>query len=344
VTSSAPTIGVIACTHDAGTGVAAFADKLRGVATWADRVVLVDDASGDGSRDALRRLADDVENIDLVELATNVGVARARNLALTRCRTDWIWFVDDDDDWPDDVGAVLRDAATIDADVVQFRAEYCPKPGDPARIVDGIDRDATVSGEQARAALLDGRIGGYLWSKLIKRQMLGDDPFPAIPAHSDVVGTARALSAARQVAFRSDVVYRYVHTPGSVSRRKDPDWTALEQACRRVLDLVGDGASQTDRTVFVATFLCQALLRTPVRTGVSRAGRQQASAMARRTWQGLDHALVRERAPVLWAMLTIGSRSPRTARAMYAAAYMVLDGVRWSRRTVSTPSRAGRRR
>jgi glycosyltransferase involved in cell wall biosynthesis len=341
MTTSRGTISVITCTHDPGVSLVAFAEKLRGLASWADRVVLVDDASRDGSQGALRRVADEFENIVFVELPTNVGVARARNVALSLCDTDWVWFVDDDDDWPDDVGAVLRAATATDADIVQFRAEYCPTHGDPVRVVDGLDEERTVSGEQGRSALLDGTIGGFLWSKLIRRQVLGQDPFPSISAHSDVVGTARALSAARQVAFRSEVVYRYVHTPGSVSRRRDPDWGALEHACHRVLDLVGHEASRADRTLFVATFLCRALLRTPVRTRVSREAKHEAAVMLRSTWQELDHEIVRERAPSLWAILTIGSRSASTARAIYAMAYIVLDGARWSRRAVGSLARAG---
>jgi hypothetical protein len=344
VTTSPGTIGVITCTHDPGSRLDAFTEKLRGLASWADQVVLVDDASGDGSRDALRHVADELENVLFVALPTNVGVARARNLALALCDTEWVWFVDDDDDWPDDVGTVLRAATTTDADLVQFRAEYCPTAGDPVRAVDGVDEEKTVSGEQGRAALLDGTIGGFLWSKLIKRDVLGEDPFPPISAHSDVVGAARALSAARRVAFRSEVVYRYVHASGSVSRRRDPDWRALEHACHQVLDLVGDSADPAARTVFVATFLCRALLRTPVRTRVSRVAREQASAMVRSTWRELDHTPVRDRAPFLWAILSIASLSPKSARGIYTVAYVALDGARWSRRVVGAAARAGRRR
>lgn len=339
-----PTIGVITCTRDPGPGLASFAARLRGLASWADQVVLVDDGSTDGSSEPLRQLADEFGNVRHVRTAVSSGIARARNLALSMCVADYVWFVDDDDDWPDDVETPLREASTLGADLVQFRAVYCPSPGQPARLVDGVDRDVLIPGERGRTALLSGTIGGFLWSKLIRRESLGEAPFPPIVSHSDVVGVARALSSARQVAFRSAVVYHYVHREGSVSRRREPDWRALEYACHRVVELVGRDARSDDRACFTASFLCRALLRTPVRSRVGGASRRRATAMMQRTWLDLDRNLVRQRDPVLWAVLTVGTRFPRTAHAVHTVLYAALDGGRRLRRVVRVGGRPDRER
>lgn len=332
---SPPTIAVIACTHNPGANTETFVGRVRSLASWADEVILIDDASSDGSAGSLRSAANGFDNVLHIRTATNLGVARARNLALTRCDTDYVWFVDDDDDWPSDIGAVLREASTLDVDLVQFRAVYFSAPGRPARTVDGIDQNLVVSGAIGRTALLDGSIGGYLWSKLIRRTALGRDPFPPIPAHSDVVGVARVLASARQVAFRSAVAYHYVHRAGSVSRRREPDWHALEYACQQVVDLVGESVSRTDRSWFVATFLCRALIRTSVRSRVGRPSRSQASAMMQRTWRDLDRDLVRARDPLLWSVLSVGARSPMAVRILYTALYAALDVARGVRRVIA---------
>jgi glycosyltransferase involved in cell wall biosynthesis len=60
-------------------------------------VVVVDEASTDGTADALASLAD--PRIAIVRHSEAQGVAAARNAGLERVETDWVAFVDDDDLW-----------------------------------------------------------------------------------------------------------------------------------------------------------------------------------------------------------------------------------------------------
>lgn len=68
-------------------------------------VVVVDDGSTDGTREAVARVSDD--RVRIVGGPAR-GVAAARNLGLDRARTSWVAFLDADDEWmPNHVGAVL---------------------------------------------------------------------------------------------------------------------------------------------------------------------------------------------------------------------------------------------
>jgi glycosyltransferase involved in cell wall biosynthesis len=60
-------------------------------------VVVVDEASTDGTADALASIAD--PRITIVQHPEPQGVAAARNAGLERVETDWVAFVDDDDLW-----------------------------------------------------------------------------------------------------------------------------------------------------------------------------------------------------------------------------------------------------
>jgi glycosyltransferase involved in cell wall biosynthesis len=60
-------------------------------------VVVVDEASTDGTADALAAIAD--PRIAIVRHSEAKGVAAARNAGLERVETDWVAFVDDDDLW-----------------------------------------------------------------------------------------------------------------------------------------------------------------------------------------------------------------------------------------------------
>jgi glycosyltransferase involved in cell wall biosynthesis len=60
-------------------------------------VVVVDEASTDGTREFLERVGD--ARVTVRRHSPPKGVAAARNAALENARTDWIAFLDDDDVW-----------------------------------------------------------------------------------------------------------------------------------------------------------------------------------------------------------------------------------------------------
>jgi GT2 family glycosyltransferase len=76
-------------------------------------VIVVDDASTDGTADLVRRCHPEVR---VISLDTNVGPARARNVAISECRTPYVAFFDSDAELRPDwlAGAVGHlDANTI---------------------------------------------------------------------------------------------------------------------------------------------------------------------------------------------------------------------------------------
>ena len=62
-------------------------------------LILVDDASTDGSREIARRLAAEEPRIRLIERAENGGAAAARNDAIRAARGRLVAFLDADDRW-----------------------------------------------------------------------------------------------------------------------------------------------------------------------------------------------------------------------------------------------------
>lgn len=74
-------------------------------------VVVVDEASSDGTREAVAQLAD--ARVSVVAHDVPRGVAAARNAGVERIETEWVAFLDDDDVWaPDKLAAQL---AAVDA-------------------------------------------------------------------------------------------------------------------------------------------------------------------------------------------------------------------------------------
>jgi GT2 family glycosyltransferase len=83
--------------------------SARGVPDAAARIIVVDNASSDGTAAAVRRLFPPVE---VIEARRNLG-AVARNLAVRTVTTPYVAFADDDTWW--DPGALERCADALDA-------------------------------------------------------------------------------------------------------------------------------------------------------------------------------------------------------------------------------------
>ena len=58
-------------------------------------IIVIDDGSSDDSPSIVRSIND--QRIILIELKTNIGVARARNIGLNKASGEWIQFLDADD-------------------------------------------------------------------------------------------------------------------------------------------------------------------------------------------------------------------------------------------------------
>jgi len=62
-------------------------------------IVVIDDASTDGTPDIVSGLAKQIPNIHLIKLQQNVGAGEARNVGIRQASSDLIAFLDSDDIW-----------------------------------------------------------------------------------------------------------------------------------------------------------------------------------------------------------------------------------------------------
>ena len=177
-------------------------------------IVVVDDGSTDATAEIAARLAERHPEVVFVPLGENRGVAAAVGAATG----EFVWFVDADDDWPDDAAAEMLAAALENAaDVVCARASVVSDGRDP-KPVGSLPAVAVATGREAFRLLLTGRVTGHLWNKLFRRDLLARIDFTRIRQHSDQAMVAQALSRATTVAFSPHEVYRYVLRSGSIIR------------------------------------------------------------------------------------------------------------------------------
>lgn len=204
-------------------------DRILGQTGVDIELVIVDDGSTDGSIAVARGAADCDPRIRLIELPENGGVARARRRGVQEATSDWIWFVDSDDEWPPDAAEHLAAAASRSpgTDVVVAAARYTFESGRPP-VVLAPPAGGPVTGVDAFRLLLVGRITGHLWNKLFRRELLLSFEFTPARVQSDLAMVAQALAAAGQVTSTPSHVYEYRVRTGSIITSRSSRAESLE--------------------------------------------------------------------------------------------------------------------
>lgn len=167
----APQVSVIMAAHDAEVYVGRALRSLQAQTLGDFEVIVVDDASTDGTAEAVRTLTLEDPRIRLLRLTRNAGAAAARNLALQHVRAPLV--------------------AVLDADDVAW-------PGRLEAQVDFLSRhpEVDVVGGQIRVVDGDGRVVGRRRYPLDHAEIVGRLPRADPLAHSTVTARTRVLRAA----------------------------------------------------------------------------------------------------------------------------------------------------
>lgn len=98
-TQSDPLVSIVMPAHNAERFLATAVNSViaQSYSRW--ELLIVDDASTDGTRDLARKLAREEPRIRIIQLEENQGAAAARNSALEAAQGRYIAFLDSDDLW-----------------------------------------------------------------------------------------------------------------------------------------------------------------------------------------------------------------------------------------------------
>lgn len=231
-----PRVSVIIPFH----GVEAWIEEcLLGVLAQEERdieILAVDDASPDGSRAIVERLAAADPRLRILTHATNQGLGPARNTAIAEARGDHLFFFDSDDRMSDPgaLGALLARARETGCQVVAGSCERLLPDG----TLHPFDRqhDEWMGGAPGEsrsglaayraAMLLPG--GGYIPMRgcgtLIERRFFQSLGLPFPPGeHEDMAVTPLLYHQANQVFYEGRIVFHYRDRAGSISRSAWPE-------------------------------------------------------------------------------------------------------------------------
>lgn len=185
-------------------------------------IVFVDDASEDGTYDAMCEVAQAHENVNVVKLATRLFLGGARNQGLKAARGEYVWFVDADD-LVAQIGCTgaLHYAVENSLDVLGF--EYCliDYNGKLLRYEKAFKDYSIYSGITFAKNKFKGLITyhmGYVWRFLYRRNFLKERNiiFAEGVCWEDTVFMPKAIIEAKRVGAVEDRLYNYRQNPSGI--------------------------------------------------------------------------------------------------------------------------------
>lgn len=255
-----PAISIVLPVYDAAAGLAACLDLLERTVEAAPgarsaggvELIVVDDGSADATGTIAEDFAADRPWVQVIRFPANRGVSAARNRGLAASRGRYVWFVDWDDVWePRILERLHAEVVRADADVAVCGARWATEQGLPLGRADGAGIDRVVSGPEAFDLVLQGRIRGYLWTKLVRRSAWPQDPFAPMAFVEDLHALAPVLAHARRVALIGEVLYTHVRRSGSISNSADPPIDDILRCSARIHEVAERLPSTPERELLL---------------------------------------------------------------------------------------------
>ncbi len=184
-------------------------------------VVVVDDASDDGTAVILDRLAKEDERVRVITLPENAGVASARNRGAREANAKWLAFLDSDDLWePDKLEKQLKTAKKTGAALVYAAAACIDEAGAPTgklfRVPETVTAKALLRGNDLITSTV-----------LLDRELFLRHPMERSDLHEDLICWVGVLGeGAKAVGIDEPLVrYRVSESSKSGDKRKSAAMT-----------------------------------------------------------------------------------------------------------------------
>lgn len=206
-----PFLSVVVPVHNVAQYLEASLDSIFRQAIPEIEVIIVDDASTDGSTEIAEKYAAGNDRIRLVKLPEKSGVSIARNVAMPLCTAPYVTFVDSDDELPADAWSpMLRTLLRTGSDFVVGSAERVST--ERRYVTPLMKRNHEVERLQIRiedAPLMLADV--FVWNKIFRRDFWERAAihFPERTRYQDQPALTQAFLAASSFDVITDIVYEW---------------------------------------------------------------------------------------------------------------------------------------
>lgn len=188
-------------------------------ANW--ELILINDASYDQTGELCREFESKDERIKLIELATQHGVATARNIGIKAANGEYLTFIDGDDFVsPTYLAHLYKQAQLQQADIaVGAYYELNEQRGEFLfYITEEKQQGYIVSTEEILQRIDENRFK-TVWCKLYKRSLFDEVYFPDGRLIEDIETTSKLYMAAKQIVLLNENLYCIRQRQNSTTRR-----------------------------------------------------------------------------------------------------------------------------
>lgn len=187
-------------------------------------IILVNDASTDGTKELINRLASDHANIVPIHFSENKGVHEARLAGLRKSIAPWIGFLDADDfARPPMYAALLSAAIEHDADIVVCGSDRVNERRKVIAPKLKFRRSEKVEEGIFKRFCAFGFGTGVLWNKLFRREVIEPWFDMRLPwrqnINEDLILNVGCFYCAKSVYILAETLHEYVYHGDSVTVR-----------------------------------------------------------------------------------------------------------------------------
>jgi glycosyltransferase involved in cell wall biosynthesis len=236
-TRNLPMISVIIPTYNCREYVCRAIDSVLAQGLDNFEVIVVDDASSDGTQEVLNVHYKMNSHIIKIVHPKNLKLGGARNTGLDAAKGKYIFFLDADD-WLEN-GSLARLASVAE----EYKAEI---------VACGVNRVwpkarkekyhseafACAGGTEALNHLADYLIGSIVWNKIYLRSFIEEHKLRFVPGffHEDVMFTTNAIYLCKKYISINDLYYNYFQRDASIVNSK-PTELHLRSYIRLYIDM-----------------------------------------------------------------------------------------------------------
>lgn len=188
-------------------------------------VIIVDDGSTDKSSYIIKKYAKKYNNI-IYLTQENKGVSDARNLGLKYSTGKYIVFIDPDDYLNKNTIQLMYNKINEGYDIVigGYTKVYDDNVhGNDIEIINKVDKNKLYTGCRVAELMLRGKISGYLWDKMFKRELLLDEKFNFESGRyiEDWYPVFKQIYRSKNIGFIDTSIYNYRQRKGSTVYKKN---------------------------------------------------------------------------------------------------------------------------